>query len=203
MWDSICAWENLWLAYRRAAKGKRGTASTARFEYQVADHLAELPIGNLTSQFWSIVYMNQLDWFVVSELGCRAYLRYVDDFALFSNSKRQLWHWKQEIVDFLAQMRLTIHAESAQVQPSAAGAPWLGFIIFPTHRRLKHRNAVNFGRRLALLLDLYQRRKISFAELDATVQGWINHVRYGDTWGLRRDMLALPRARHQTLSHSY
>jgi RNA-directed DNA polymerase len=85
----------------------------------------------------------------------------------------------------MAQMRLTIHAESAQVQPASAGAPWLGFVVFPTHRRPKRRNAVRFGRRLALMQDLYQGRKISFAELDAVVQGWINHVRYGDTWGLR------------------
>jgi RNA-directed DNA polymerase len=129
--------------------------------------------------------MNRLDWFVVSQLGCGAYLRYVDDFALFSDSKGELWQWKQEIVRFMAQMRLTIHAECAQVQPASAGAPWLGFVVFPAHRRLKRRNAVHFGRRLALMLDLYQGRKISFAELDAAVQGWINHVRYGDTWGLR------------------
>lgn len=49
-----------------------------------------LPIGNLTSQFWSNCYLNALDWFVVRELGCPAYLRYVDDFALFADSKRQL-----------------------------------------------------------------------------------------------------------------
>ena len=40
-----------------------------------------LPIGNLTSQFWSNVYMNALDWYVIRDLGCPAYLRYVDDFA--------------------------------------------------------------------------------------------------------------------------
>ena len=41
-----------------------------------------LPIGNLTSQFWSNVYLNDFDWFVQRELGCGAYLRYVDDIAL-------------------------------------------------------------------------------------------------------------------------
>ena len=42
------------------------------------------PIGNLTSQFWSNVYMNDFDWFVTRELGCAAYLRYVDDIALYA-----------------------------------------------------------------------------------------------------------------------
>ncbi len=47
-----------------------------------------LPIGNLTSQFWSNCYLNPLDHFVKRELRCPAYLRYVDDLALFSDSKR-------------------------------------------------------------------------------------------------------------------
>ena len=144
-----------------------------------------LPIGNLTSQFWSNVYMNPLDGFVQRELGCDAYLRYVDDFVLFSDSKRQLYEWKQAILTRLQRMRLTAHEREAQVIPCDVGIPWLGFVVYPTHRRLKRRNAVNFTRKLRHNIDLYQSGEISFAELDAGVQGWINHVRYADTWGLR------------------
>ncbi|MBK8541958.1 MAG: RNA-directed DNA polymerase [Ardenticatenia bacterium] len=46
-----------------------------------------LPIGNLTSQHWSNCYMDPLDHFIKRELRCKAYLRYVDDLALFSDSK--------------------------------------------------------------------------------------------------------------------
>ena len=46
-----------------------------------------LPIGNLTSQFWSNCYLHPLDLFIKRELGCRAYLRYVDDMALFADTK--------------------------------------------------------------------------------------------------------------------
>ncbi len=144
-----------------------------------------LPIGNLTSQFWSNCYLNRLDWFVARELGCRAYLRYVDDTALFSDSKRQLGQWREQIIRFLAGLRLTVHSESAQVNPAANGIPWLGFVVYPTHRRLKRRNVVQFRRRLEQNISLYRQGFITFAELDAAVQGWINHVRYGDTWSLR------------------
>lgn len=144
-----------------------------------------LPIGNLTSQFWSNVYMNPLDQFITRDLGCAAFLRYVDDFALFSDSKQQLYRWKQAIIDRLAAMRLTIHEAPAQVIPTKAGIPWLGFVVYPTHRKLKKRNAVNFTRRLEDNIELYETGKITFAELDASVQGWINHVRFADTWGLR------------------
>lgn len=148
-----------------------------------------LPIGNLTSQFWSNCLMNPLDHFVLDELGCAGYLRYVDDFCLFSNYKRQLWTWKSAIQDKLADLRLTIHP-NAQVMPVMEGIAWLGWIVWPDCRRLKVRNAVNFTRRLERNLDLYQAGHISFAELDASVQGWINHVRYGDTWGLRRHIFS-------------
>jgi len=144
-----------------------------------------LPIGNLTSQFWSNVYMSDFDWFVTRELGCGAFLRYVDDAALFSDDPRQLWRWKQRIIARLAQDRLTIHEPQAQVQPARCGIPWLGFVVYPTHRLLKRRNAVNFTRRLQANLDRYRAGQITFAELDASVKGWINHVRYADTWGLR------------------
>ncbi len=149
-----------------------------------------LPIGNLTSQFWSNVYLNDLDWFVQRELGCGAYLRYVDDFALFSDSKAELRHWKQAVIQFLAAERLTIHEAQAQTLPTRCGIPWLGFVVYPTHRRLKRRNAVNFTRRFRRNLDAYGQGVISFAELDAGVQGWINHVRYADTWGLRKHVFA-------------
>jgi len=129
--------------------------------------------------------MNPLDWFVTGQLGCTAYLRYVDDFALFSNSRQELYAWKRAIVERLAAMRLTIHAGPAQATPVTQGIPWLGFVVYPTHRLLKRRNAVKFPRRFEHNLDLYRAGEISFAEMDASVQGWINHVRYADTWGLR------------------
>jgi RNA-directed DNA polymerase len=147
-----------------------------------------LPIGNLTSQFWSNCYLNSFDWFVTRELRCSAYLRYVDDFALFSDSKRELYTWKEAITRRLATLRLTIHETEAQVTPTEHGISWLGFVVYPTHRLLKRRNAVNFRRRLDHNLDLYQSGQISFAELDASIQGWINHVRYANTWGLRRHL---------------
>ena len=139
--------------------------------------------------------MNALDWYVIRELGCSAYLRYVDDFALFADGKRQLWEWKEAVLAFLATRRLTVHESAAQVQPSASGIPWLGFVVYPTHRLLKRRNVVNFARKLAENYDVFRAGGITFAELDASVQGWINHVRYGDTWGLRTALLARRHAR--------
>jgi hypothetical protein len=89
----------------------------------------------------------------------------------------------------LQKLRLTIHAESAQVQPVSAGIPWLGFVVWPTHRRLKARKAVHATRVLTARFEDWRAGRISFAEFDASVRGWVNHVRYADTWGLREHVL--------------
>jgi retron-type reverse transcriptase len=148
-----------------------------------------LPIGNLTSQFWANVYLNPFDHFVKRQLKCRAYVRYVDDFLLFADSKQQLWDWKKAIVERLAALRLALHTRQAQVFPVRAGIPFLGFQVFPTHRRVKRRKVIHFRRRLRLLLSQVASRQQPVQKLEASVQGWINHVRYGDTWGLRRAVL--------------
>jgi hypothetical protein len=148
-----------------------------------------LPIGNLTSQFWSNCYLHSLDSFVMRQLGCRAYLRYVDDFAVFSDSKRQLWNWKREINEHLARLRLTIHPGPAQPVPVTQGIPWLGFVIYPDRCRVKGRKVRHAKKRLAGRFEAWQQGEISFAEFDASVQGWINHVRYADSWRLRENIL--------------
>jgi len=143
-----------------------------------------LPIGNLTSQWWANCYLNPFDQFVKRELGCKGYLRYVDDFLLFGDSKRELMIWRERILKRLERFRLTLHEGSAYPKPVTEGIPFLGFQIFPDHRRLKPRKGYAFRRKFFHLAKLAAREKIN-----ASVLGWINHVRHGDTFGLRRSLL--------------
>ena len=149
-----------------------------------------LPIGNLTSQFWANVYLNPLDHFIKRDLKCPAYLRYVDDFLLFSNDKSDLHCWRLAIIDFLAAQRLTLHEAEAQVFPSATGIPFLGWRVYPDHLRLRRRNGVAFQRRFALALDQMRRGKLSRVKVVDSVSGWIAHVQFGQTWGLRRALVS-------------
>jgi len=148
-----------------------------------------LPIGNLTSQFWANVYLNPLDHFIKRTLHCPAYLRYVDDMILFGNDKSQLAAWRQAVIDFLASLRLTVHEASTQVRPCRTGLPFLGFQLFQDHRRLKRAKVIHARRRLYSRYALYRSGDLSRAKFQASIQGWVNHARYGDTWGLRRAIL--------------
>ena len=158
-----------------------------------------LPIGNLTSQFWANVYLNRFDHFVERQLKCAGYLRYVDDFLLFSDDKAQLQRWRAEIIGYLASLRLSLHAGRAQVYPVTNGIPFLGFRAYPDHRRLKRRNGVKFQRRLRALAGQYARGETNLEQLTASVLGWINYARYADSWGLRRALLGRWRLPASTL----
>jgi RNA-directed DNA polymerase len=148
-----------------------------------------LPIGNLTSQFWSNVYLHPVDLFIQRELRCPGYARYVDDFALFSNSKAELWGFKAALSERLASLRLALHEGSLQVAPTSAGIPWLGFVVYPTHRLVKARKVRHSSRRLGDLYEAWRAGEISFASFDAAVQGWVAHVQHASSWGLRRHVL--------------
>ncbi len=148
-----------------------------------------LPIGNLTSQLWSNRYLHSLDAFVRRQLRCGAYLRYADDFALFSDNKDDLHHWKLRVEEHLMGLRLMCHGHSARLQRVVDGAPWLGFVVFPQHRLLKSRCVVRSTRALNAAYGQWKSGAESFSFFDARVQGWINHAAVGDTWGLRRHRL--------------
>lgn len=147
-----------------------------------------LPIGNLTSQFWANVYLNPFDHFVKRELRCAAYLRYVDDLLLFGDDRRLLWQWKSALVERLAALRLTIHS-GAQPRPVTEGVGFLGFRTFPDRRRLKRRKGLFFQRQFRQLRQAYAHGALSFEHLTSCVQGWVNHVRYANTFSLRRAIL--------------
>lgn len=157
-----------------------------------------LPIGNLTSQFWANVYLHPLDLFIKQELHCRAYLRYCDDLLLFADDKPTLHQWRVAVQEQLAALRLTIHENRAQVSPVTAGFPFVGWTITPERRRLRRRNVVQFRRRYRQRLRDYAAGKITFAQLGATVHGWVGHARQGSTHGLRCAILGqpIPRSAH-------
>ncbi len=188
----------MWLAERVLDGGAGILANEYDMIYFPGDDLFAanrprgLPIGNLTSQFWANVYLNELDQFVKRQLRCQAYLRYVDDFLLFADDKWQLWAWKDAIRERLAALRLTLHERESTVYPAATGIPFLGFRIYPDHRLLKRRNGVAFARRLRDWRRQVARRKLTVAELSPRVQGWVAHAAHADTWGLRRALLTMP-----------
>ncbi len=185
----------LWLIDLILKSGEDVLADEYRMVYFPGDDLFAatrprgLPIGNLTSQFWGNVYLDPFDHFIKRELSCGGYVRYVDDLLVFGNDKAGLWDNLRRINQRISTLRLTLH-KGAHPRPVTEGLPFLGFIVFPDHRRLKRRKGVQFQRKLRDSVKLWEAGLLDTDSLVASVGSWINHVRYGNTGGLRKAVLA-------------
>ena len=149
-----------------------------------------LPIGNLTSQFWANVLLNELDQYVKRDLKCKAYIRYVDDFLLFHDDKGQLHDWKAAIAAFLDERRLQLHPRKSVVFPTHLGIDFLGFRHFATHRRLRQGNARRFQRKLRRQAAAYAAGELPLEKVNQSVQSWVAHAAHGNTWHLREAVLS-------------
>jgi retron-type reverse transcriptase len=149
-----------------------------------------LPIGNLTSQFCANVYLNGFDHFVKERLHVEKYLRYVDDFALFSDERELLADARLALEEQLAGLRLRIHPVKSQLFETRRGANFVGFRVLPERIRVVNGNLRRARRRLRRLQASYRRGEIELTKVSQSVQSWIAHLAHGDTWRLRERVFA-------------
>ena len=195
----VACGRTLWLIDRILGSGAGVLADRYTPVYFPGDDLLAatrprgLPIGNLTSQHWANLYLHPLDLFVKQELQCRgqgpAYLRYCDDFLLFGDEKAKLHSWRGEIIDYLQTLRLTLHEGRAQVYPTGNGIPFLGWRLYPHHRRLRRENARQAVRRLRRQQAAFARGELGPEELACSIRAWLAHAAQGNTYQLRQRIM--------------
>ena len=149
-----------------------------------------IPIGNQTSQFFANVYLDPLDHFVKERLRFKGYVRYVDDFLLFSDDKRQLAEARERIVQFLVKLRLKLHPRKNTIFPVKEGIRFLGYRVFPTHRLLVKENVWRFLRRVRTMQRQYSEGQITLPEINQRLMSWSGHARQADTHRLLEYLFA-------------
>ncbi|MDA0283861.1 MAG: reverse transcriptase/maturase family protein [Planctomycetota bacterium] len=140
-----------------------------------------IPIGNQTSQFFANVYLDPLDHFVKERLRFKGYVRYVDDFLLFSDDKRQLAEARERIVQFLVGLRLKLHPRKNTIFPVKEGIRFLGYRVFPTHRLLVKENVWRFLRRVRRMQKDFSDGQTTLPEIKQRLMSWSGHARQADT----------------------
>ncbi len=159
-----------------------------------------MPIGNLTSQFFANVYLNELDKFVKHTLNARYYLRYVDDFVILHRDKRVLEAWRISIDQFLKDsLKVELHPDKTRLVPLEEGITLLGFRVFYYYRLLKKSNARRIIKRLERFRELYNNGKMSREEALTRFEGWFAYAEFANTYNLRNrlvneysDLLSIP-----------
>lgn len=144
-----------------------------------------IPIGNQTSQFFANVYLDPLDHFVKDGLRIKGYVRYVDDFLVFSDDKGFLADVLEQIRDFLVRLRLRLHPKKSVIFPVKDGIRFLGYRVFPTHRLLPKENVRRFLHRIRGMQADYAAARIAFTEIHQRLMSWSGHARQANTYRLR------------------
>lgn len=97
-----------------------------------------MPIGNLSSQLFANIYLNGFDHWVKEGLRVRHYLRYVDDMVVVGPDRDELQAIGAAMIARLEGEGLCVHPKKQRLAPTAAGVPWLGYVVWPTHVSAGH-----------------------------------------------------------------
>jgi retron-type reverse transcriptase len=134
-----------------------------------------LPLGNLTSQLFVNIYMNEFDQFAKHMLKAKSYLRYCDDFVVLSENKECLLSSVLQIRKFLEdRLKLELHPHKISIGTIAAGVDFLGWVHHPYHRTPR----TTTKRRMF--------KRIKESSTDATVNSYLGLLKHGNTERLRQ-----------------
>jgi len=146
-----------------------------------------MPLGNLTSQFFANVYLNDFDWFVKTKLKARYYIRYVDDFVIFEADKKKLEFYKEEINVFLkSNLKIQLHPDKSKILRLCNSITFLGFRVFFYHKLLKKSNIKKMKRKLESLAQEYKSHKVDYDSVYDFLEGWTAYAKRANSYKLRR-----------------
>ena len=151
-----------------------------------------LPIGNLTSQLFSNIYLNDFDHFIKRDLRCRHYGRYVDDFVLLHADKQYLQTLITLIREYLSTLDLRLHPRKIYLQPYEHGVAFLGTIIKPHRIYIRKKTKNNFYKYIQRVNALLQKENINKKTLQKIVAGmnsYLGLMSHYQTYRLRKKML--------------
>ena len=137
-----------------------------------------IPIGNYISQWFGNYYMTEIDRYCYEVLKCRKYLRYCDDFILFSNSKSTLRKWKESIEDFLSH-KLNLILSKSEIYPVSQGIDIVGYRHFHNKILLRKSTAKRIKKRMSSLMDQLNKNYITLDTAmgkAASAKGWLSHA---------------------------
>jgi hypothetical protein len=185
------------ILYRQLARRFKDARLLAFFSRLLASHSTApgkgLPIGSLTSQHLANFHLSFLDGFVKHELRRKAYLRYMDDFIVFGESRQDLRQVLTRIREFLqAELKLELKS-SVIINATSRGLPFLGFRIFPATIRLSRLARNRFARRLRYLESGLAAGVENEAVAAVRIQAMIAYLEQAASLGFRQRLLSQAR----------
>jgi len=146
-----------------------------------------MPLGNLTSQFFANVYLNELDQFAKHKLKAKYYIRYVDDFVILHKNKKFLQEAINQIEKFIRkELALELHPNKCKIIDLKDGSDFLGFRIFYYYKLLRKSNIRKMQRKIKNYKCLYDEGKLNYDIVYEFFQNWCAYARNANTHTLRK-----------------
>lgn len=148
-----------------------------------------IPIGNLTSQLFANVYMNEFDQFVKHRLKVKHYFRYTDDFVIVSDDRDYLHDLLPLVNRFLREkLNLELHPHKVSFRRLHQGVDFLGYVIFPKHRLLRSKTRRRIFKKIRKGVKDYKSGDICKLTLDQSLQSYLGVLSHADTYRLGEDL---------------
>lgn len=149
-----------------------------------------VPIGNLTSQLFANVYLNELDQFVKHELKIKHYVRYTDDFVIVSSSREFLLNIINPISRFIEEkLTLKLHPGKIGIRKCNQGIDFLGYITLPHCRALRTKTKKRIFKKLQERIREYKAGKRDEKSLNQCLQSYLGVLSHADAYELEREIL--------------
>ncbi len=141
---------------------------------------AGLPLGNITSQLFANIYLNELDQYVKHDLKTKYYIRYCDDLIIISSDKKFLGKSILAINDFLKnKLRLQLHPNKVFIKTLASGIDFLGWVNFYNHRILRKSTRKRMFRKLLI------------NSTPETLNSYFGLIKHGNTYKIRKEIFKI------------
>lgn len=150
-----------------------------------------IPLGNVTSQDFANIYLNELDQFVKRYLGIRYYVRYMDDMIAIVRTKYEARELKRKIIWFLREkLHLKENKNKSQIFPIRQGVNAYGFKIWTTHRKVRDQSKRAMKRRIRAMDRKLKAGEIELRDVLQAVNSWLGHARHSNSFNLAKKIFA-------------
>lgn len=148
-----------------------------------------LPIGNLTSQLFANIYMNELDWFIKRDLRVRCYIRYTDDFVIAHYDRDYLLKLQEKINGFLEnKLNLSLHPDKVSIRKYRQGVDFLGYVTLPKSRVLRTRVKHRIFKKMKERIKQFKAGKISETAFVQSLNSYLGIMGHADSHKLEEKL---------------
>jgi len=148
-----------------------------------------IPLGNITSQLFANIYLNELDYYIKHNLRIKYYIRYCDDFIIINNNKEYLEFLILEISKFLNNnLKLSLHPDKIIIKKYHQGIDFLGYVGFPYHRMLRTKTKRRMFKKINWRLDQLKQNEVSQESFNQTIQSYLGVLKHCNGYKLKEEL---------------